>query len=91
LQPFKPGLGLLAVETGVPVVPALIEGTYEAMPKGRLLPRKSKIRVTFAEPVKVEMFTAAKQFELDSAPTERRQLYQQLTDEVRQRIERLQG
>lgn len=91
LQPFKPGLGLLAIETGVPVVPALIEGTYEAMPKGRLLPRRSKIKVTFAEPVKVEMFTAAKQFELDSALTERRQLYQQLTDEVRQRIERLRG
>jgi len=86
LQPFKPGLGLLAIETGVPVVPALIEGTFEALPKGRLLPRRSKVRVTFGESVRVEMFVAP-----SIAPPERRQLYQQLTDEVRKRIEQLQA
>lgn len=85
LQPFKPGLGLLAVETGVPVVPTLIEGTFEALPKGRLLPRRSKIKVTFGEPVRVEMFVANKQVAVDTA-TERRKLYQRLTDEVRQRL-----
>jgi len=91
LQPFKPGLGLLAIETGVPVVPALIEGTFEALPKGRFLPRKSKIRVTFGEPVRVEMFVAAKQFSAKATPKERRELYQQFTDEVRKRIEQLQS
>ncbi|MCX7969645.1 MAG: AMP-binding protein, partial [Armatimonadetes bacterium] len=91
LQPFKPGLGLLAVETGVPVVPALIEGTFEALPKGRLLPKKSKIRVTFGEPVRVEMFTAPEQFAAKVTTAERRELYQQFTDEVRKRIEQLQS
>jgi long-chain acyl-CoA synthetase len=87
LQPFKPGLGLLAIETGVPVVPALIEGTFEALPKGRLLPRRSKIKVTFGEPVKVDMFVSGKQMLDDTV--ERRKLYQQVTEEVRQRIERM--
>ncbi|MCS7265170.1 MAG: AMP-binding protein [Armatimonadetes bacterium] len=90
LQPFKPGLGLLAIETGVPVVPALIEGTFEALPKGKMLPRKSKIKVTFGEPVKVEIFIATKHLESKATFAERRELYQQFTEEVRKRIEQLQ-
>lgn len=86
LQPFKPGLGLLAVETGVPVVPALIEGTFEALPKGRLLPRRSKIKVTFGEPVKVEMLVADRKALAEISPLKRRELYRLLTDEVRQRL-----
>ncbi len=86
LQPFKPGLGLLAIETGVPVVPALIEGTFEALPKGRLLPRRSKIKVTFGEPVKVEMLVADRKVLAEIPPLKRRELYQRLTDEVRQRL-----
>jgi len=85
LQPFKPGLGLLAIETGVPIVPTLIEGTFEALPKGKLIPMRSKIKVTFGEPVKVDMFVSDKQMFDDTV--ERRKLYQQVTEEVRQRIE----
>ena len=50
LQAFKPGIGLLGVELGVPIVPCLIEGTFAAMPKGKAIPRRSKVRVTFAPP-----------------------------------------
>lgn len=81
LQPFKPGLGLLAIETGVPVVPAYIEGTFEALPKGRVFPKRAKVKVTFGESVKVEMFRTLN--------LERRELYQRLTEEVRQQIEAL--
>ncbi|GBC99125.1 Long-chain-fatty-acid--CoA ligase [bacterium HR17] len=91
LQPFKPGLGLLAVETGVPVVPALIEGTFEALPKGRWLPRKSRIRVTFGEPIKAEMLVADRTVLAEIPPSERRELYQRLTDEVRHRLSRMGG
>lgn len=90
LQPFKPGLGLLAIETGVPVVPTLIEGAFEALPKGRLLPKRTKIRVTFGEPVKVEMLVTDQKILTEIPPSERRELYQRLTDEVRQRIVALQ-
>ena len=35
LQPFKVGVGLLAVESGAPVVPARIDGTHALMPRGK--------------------------------------------------------
>ena len=34
LQSFKAGLGVLALRTGVPIVPAYIEGTHQAWAKG---------------------------------------------------------
>ena len=50
-QPFKGGIGLLALETGVPVVPARVTGTYRALPKGRFLPRRYPVVVRFGPPI----------------------------------------
>jgi long-chain acyl-CoA synthetase len=47
LLEFKKGVGILAVEMGVPVVPVYIEGTLEALPRGAAFPRPVKITVTF--------------------------------------------
>ena len=42
LQPFKPGiLSLLIYGPNVPVIPAYIDGTYHALPKGQNLPKKA--------------------------------------------------
>ncbi len=49
---FKKGVGMLALKLDVPVVPAKINGAFEALPRGRLLPRPRKITVTFGEAVK---------------------------------------
>ena len=43
----KPGVGMLAVMTGVPVVPTYISGTLEALPKGAARPRRSQVSVRF--------------------------------------------
>jgi long-chain acyl-CoA synthetase len=51
LQPFKPGVGMLLSHYPVPVVPAFIRGTFEAMPRGRFLRRLEKVTVTFGAPV----------------------------------------
>ena len=52
LQPFKPGvLSLLIYGPNVPVIPAYIEGTYHALPKGRNLPKKHPVRIVFGEPL----------------------------------------
>jgi len=51
LQPFKPGLGILLKYFDVPVVPVFIQGTHEAMPPGRLLPRPKPLTIVFGEPV----------------------------------------
>ena len=52
LQPFKPGvLSLLIYNPGVPVIPAYIDGTYHALPKGQSLPKKHPVRIVFGEPI----------------------------------------
>ncbi len=51
LLPFKKGVGILSKELDVPLVPALIEGTYEVLPRGAFWPKFRKIRVTFAKPL----------------------------------------
>ncbi len=49
---FKKGIGILARKLDVPVVPAKIEGTFEVLPRGRLVPRPGKVRITFGEPLR---------------------------------------
>jgi long-chain acyl-CoA synthetase len=83
LQPFKPGIGLLGVELGVPIVPCLIEGTFAAMPKGTAVPRRSKVRVTFAPPVTMERYRA------QHADADRVALYRKIAEDVRQVVLRL--
>lgn len=52
LQPFKPGvLSLLIYGPNVPVIPAYIEGTYHALPKGQNLPKRHPVRIVFGEPL----------------------------------------
>lgn len=51
LQPAKPGIGLIVAETGCPVVPAFIGGTYEAWPRGTKRLRLSPVSITFGEPM----------------------------------------
>ena len=83
LQPFKPGLGLLAYETGVPIVPAYIDGTYRALPKGKNLPRKSRIQVVFGEPI-----TSAPS-QIGGKGTKSHETYREITREIRSKIEAL--
>lgn len=48
----RPGAAMVALRAGVPVVPAAIEGTYEAL-RGRrfYLPRRRPLAVRFGEPI----------------------------------------
>jgi 1-acyl-sn-glycerol-3-phosphate acyltransferase len=49
LLPFKKGAFVLAVESGVPIVPAIIQGSAPIIGKGRIRP--GTIHVHFGEPV----------------------------------------
>ena len=51
LQPFKAGIGMLLDRYRVPVIPVSINGSYEVMPPGKILPRPGRITVTFGEPL----------------------------------------
>jgi long-chain acyl-CoA synthetase len=48
---FKSGAARLAVDTGSPIVPAYIKGTYDALPKGKKLPASQRISVKFGTPI----------------------------------------
>ncbi len=47
----KRGVGLLAIAAGVPIVPVVVRGTFEAWPPHARAPRRVKIRVAFGEPI----------------------------------------
>jgi long-chain acyl-CoA synthetase len=54
LLPFKAGIGLLARELRVPVVPIAIDGLQEILPKGRGIPRPGAVRIVVGKPVCVD-------------------------------------
>ena len=47
----KRGVGLLAIAAQVPIIPALVQGTFQALPPGATGLQPSKIRVAFGEPI----------------------------------------
>jgi len=51
LLPFKRYYAILAKELDVPIVPVLLDGTFEALKAGKLFPRPAKVRVEYLPPV----------------------------------------
>ncbi len=54
LLPIQPGAALVIRKAGVPVVPAVIEGSYACWPRGQLLPSPGRIRILIGEPMQVD-------------------------------------
>ena len=57
LKRFKKGAFLLALQTGVEIVPAAIIGSFEIMPKGRWRIYSGTITIRFGEPIQVDGMT----------------------------------
>jgi 1-acyl-sn-glycerol-3-phosphate acyltransferase len=55
--PFKPGIGLLACELKIPVVPVNIHGAAACLPSGSVFPKPGRIEVTFGRPITMEGFS----------------------------------
>ena len=51
LQPFKSGPFVLAIESGAPVVPVYVAGTFGILPKGSIRVRPSRVHVTVGAPI----------------------------------------
>jgi 1-acyl-sn-glycerol-3-phosphate acyltransferase len=51
---LRPGVALLARRSGCPVVPVHICGSATAWPRGRRLPRPSRVRVRVGPPIVAE-------------------------------------
>lgn len=51
---FRKGAAILAMDSGVPIVPAYVDGMYEVMPRSRRVPKPGRVSVTFDAPVDAE-------------------------------------
>ena len=58
LQKAKSGIGFLLSKAGVPVVPAYIQGTYEAYPKGARRIGRNRVSVFFGPAIQPGEFAA---------------------------------
>ncbi len=80
LQPFKLGIGLLAYELGVPILPAYIKGAYESFPKGSRFPNPGRVEVRFGKPLRIEEY---KKLE---GKVKNYEIYKRITEELRNRV-----
>jgi len=51
LHEFKKGVGIIAKELNVPIIPVAISGTYEMLAPGRNFPMPAKVTVVFGKPI----------------------------------------
>jgi long-chain acyl-CoA synthetase len=54
IKEFKKGVGILAKELNIPLVPVLITGSYESWPRTKPLPRPYPIKITFGRPIEFD-------------------------------------
>lgn len=55
IQPFKPGIIMLAQKAGVPVIPARVSGAYQAWPRRSAIPiRWYPIRIIYGKPIRIK-------------------------------------
>ncbi|HXV69416.1 MAG TPA: AMP-binding protein [Nitrospira sp.] len=80
LDVFRPGIGILACEFRVPVIPLRIDGTFQAMPVGRRWPRRHPISLSVGPPLRVT------QELIDHWRTQGRDPYQAATEAIRDAV-----
>ena len=84
VQEFRSGLGLLSYEAKVPIIPAYIKGSYQALPKGKNFPQPNNISVSFGSPIR-----PTADYILKAGNTH--QKYRQIANHVRDAIINLQS
>jgi long-chain acyl-CoA synthetase len=52
MHEFRPGVGVMAVRLGIPVVPLHIQGLYEVFPVDATWPRPGPVRLRFGSPIR---------------------------------------
>ncbi len=59
LQEFYPTLGYLALHYNVDVLPMYLEGTYDALPKGSMFPKRKELKVRIGPPIELDVMKRA--------------------------------
>lgn len=57
IKSFKKGGFVLAVDSGIPIVPVIIKGTYAIMTKGRLLINPGAVELDIQKPIETSGYT----------------------------------
>ncbi|MBH0201688.1 MAG: 1-acyl-sn-glycerol-3-phosphate acyltransferase [Nitrospira sp.] len=79
LRPPKAGIGVIVSQTGCPVVPAYLKGTFEVLPRGARWPRMRQVTVRFGDPIRFETGNSKER-------AETKQFYQQVSRTVIEHI-----
>ena len=79
---FKKGIGILVFRHNVPVVPAYIDGTFRALPRGTRWPRLTRLSLTFGKPLRLPELDLSKKPE----GVDENQFF---ADELRERVKKL--
>ena len=58
MQDFKAGAMVLAIKSGVDIVPVAITGSYEILPKGKLLIKPGNISIQLGNPIATGKYTS---------------------------------
>lgn len=83
IQKFKKGPAMIANELQLPIVPVYIEGTYEALPKGRCFLKPRKVRTFIGKPI------YPNQVRLQESNHTLRLAYNQLTEMLQEAVKEL--
>ncbi|MEN6556547.1 MAG: lysophospholipid acyltransferase family protein, partial [Thermoguttaceae bacterium] len=71
IAPFRAGFATLAVRSNAAILPAAVDGTYQAFPRGKKFPGPGRIRVRYGRPILPSEFAGRSEHEL-VAEVERR-------------------
>lgn len=64
IRPFKSGGFILAIDSGVPIVPVIIHGTFPIMPKDKLRIRPGNVVLEIGKPVETSAYSRSGKAEL---------------------------
>ncbi|RRS31720.1 MAG: hypothetical protein P794_03415 [Epsilonproteobacteria bacterium (ex Lamellibrachia satsuma)] len=51
LLEFKKFFAILSIELDIPVIPVVLDGTFESLPAGKLFPRPSRVVIKYLKPI----------------------------------------
>lgn len=54
VRPLQPGVGLLVKRAQVPIIPAVVDGSFEALPPNARYPRPHPIRLLYGPPLPID-------------------------------------
>ena len=85
IQPFKKGPAMVAVELGLPIVPAYIKGTRSSWPKGKIFMKPKKISIRIGKAIHPEDFKCNE----SNGENTNFVIYKKITEELEKRVHQL--